>query len=138
MENSSSQSISSYSPPAQSILYCLQLAYGEGATRLALQALEVLVVEVESQSATTKSLVSQQKRLQPFLITAYQQAYKQTGQEWVQQALLYNGLRTLEPKFTFKPKYKTWPKFLQAQSYLFECQVMHEQLHVRLKPTVSQ
>jgi len=71
--------------------------------------------------------------MRALLIKAYQQSCKQIGQEWVHQALLYTVVQALDPGFTYKPFYSTWPKFLQAYPTLFETQVLREQLHVRLK-----
>jgi hypothetical protein len=130
----SSPQVSSYPSRVRKILRRLQQGYGDDATRLALQALAVFA-QTRPPGNTAPPVLSE--AVQSLLRRAYIQCRQQTGAEWVHHAMLYTAVRTLKPNFTYKPEYKTWPKFLLAQPTLFESQVMHEQLYVRVIPSSS-
>ena len=125
--------ISSYPSRVQKILRRLQQVYGDDATNLALQALEVLV-QTRSGNVTRPQPPTLSEAAQSLLRTAYEKCHQQTGAEWVHHAMFYAAVRTIDPTFAYKPAYKTWPKFLLAYPSLFESQVLREQLHVRVIP----
>ncbi len=123
--------ISSYPPPVQKVLRRLQLGYGNTATNLAVQALEMYIEMASGDERFVQSSVLSEEVI-TLLRMAYRQCCLQTGEEWVHQARLYTAVYTIEPSFTYKPQHKTWPKFLLAQTSVYETQFMKEQLYVRM------